>query len=193
MLLGGGAQNVRDSKTRVILKLSFDRIAIMDINIHNRLNLKDGACRMFCLYSKGCEYAIRALSEIAHGKIGDKFLARDICLKVGIPEAYARKTFQALVQNGFLKAVTGPGGGYSLTRDPIKTSVLDVIEAVEGKEHFSKCILGLPACNNQSPCALHAIWMEMKAGMITALGERKIIELAADPLAPKKNKKKKKG
>lgn len=147
---------------------------------------------MLCLYSKGCEYALRALAEISHGKSGDKFLARDVCRKADIPEAYARKSFQALVQKGFLKAVTGPGGGYSLTHNLQKITVLDVIEAFEGKEHFSKCILGLPECNNQSPCSLHLIWVQVKTSMIKALGERKVTELTAalDPAI--KNKKKKK-
>ncbi len=133
---------------------------------------------MFCLYSKGCEYAIRALAEISMENNVGNFSARDICRKAGIPEAYSRKTFQALVQNGFLKAVTGPGGGYSLVRDPKKTSVLDVIEAVEGKAHFSKCVLGLPSCSSQSPCALHFTWMNLKAIMIQELTSRTVSNLS---------------
>lgn len=134
---------------------------------------------MFCLYSKGCEYAIRALAEISSKKARDKFLAREICRKAGIPEAYARKIFQALVQNGFLKAVPGPGGGYSLTRDPGKTTVLDIVEAVEGQKSFSKCILGLSSCGDQNPCALHPMWVEIKGRMIKSLGSLTLFKLTA--------------
>lgn len=145
---------------------------------------------MFCLYSKGCEYAIRALSEIASEKARDKFLARDICRKAGIPEAYARKTFQALVQNGFLRAVPGPGGGYSLMRDPKKTTVLDVIQAVEGPESFSKCVLGLSSCGDKNPCTLHSVWMKLKAGMIKGLSSRSLSDLSKSThLKAEKNKK----
>ncbi|MFZ9695719.1 MAG: Rrf2 family transcriptional regulator [Chitinophagaceae bacterium] len=47
-----------------------------------------------------------------------------------------------MVQNGFLKAVPGPGGGYSLARDPKRTTVMDVVDAVEGKGNYSQCMMG---------------------------------------------------
>ncbi len=133
---------------------------------------------MFCLYSKGCEYAIRAMAEISAGKEPQKFRAQDICRKAGIPEAYARKTFQALVQNGFLSAAPGPGGGYSLARDSRTTTVMDVIEAVEGKHFFNGCVLGFDKCNDQKPCSLHSVWMGLKVRMIEALGSRTLLELS---------------
>jgi len=146
--------------------------------------------RVFCLYSKGCEYAIRALAEISSENARDKFLARDICRKAGIPEAYARKTFQALVQNGFLKAMPGPGGGYSLMRDPGKTTVLDVIQAVESPENFSKCVLGLSSCGDKNPCVLHSVWMKLKAEMIKGLSSRSLSDLSKSAhFKTKKNRK----
>lgn len=134
---------------------------------------------MFCLYSKGCEYAIRALAEISIEKAKGRFLARDICRKAGIPESYARKTFQALVQNGFLKAVSGPGGGYSLVRDPGEMTVLDIVEAVEGKKGFSKCILGLSSCGDRNPCGLHFVWVKLKARIMAELASCTLYQLAA--------------
>ncbi len=133
---------------------------------------------MFCLYSKGCEYAIRALAEISDGKSTGNFRARDICRKARIPEAYARKTFQALVQNGFLKAVPGPGGGYTLARDPKKTTVMDVVDAVEGKDNYTRCLLGLAACSDHNPCALHFTWLKLKGQMIGALRSKTLLDLS---------------
>lgn len=135
---------------------------------------------MFSLYSKGCEYAIQALVEMASQKTGTKFLARDICRKADIPEAYARKTFQALVQCRFLTAVPGPGGGYSLTRDPAKTTVMDVIEAVDGAEGFSRCILGFDVCGNHNPCSLHTMWVELKSKMLGMLASESLLDLSRD-------------
>lgn len=133
---------------------------------------------MFCLYSKGCEYAIRALAEISDGKSTGNFRAQDICRKAQIPEAYARKTFQALVQNGFLEAVPGPGGGYALARDPKKTTVMDVVDAVEGKDNYSQCLMGLAACSDHHPCALHYTWLKLKGQMIGALQSKTLLDLS---------------
>jgi Rrf2 family protein len=132
---------------------------------------------MFSLYSRNCEYAIRALAEISNDKAERKYLAREICRKADIPEPYARKTFQLLVRNGFLKAVPGPGGGYTLARDPRKTTVLDVIETVEGPGFFSKCVLGLSACGERKPCALHSVWVDFKKQLMGALGALTLSEL----------------
>lgn len=134
---------------------------------------------MFSLYSKGCEYAILALAEINDEKIGQKFRAADVCRKVGIPEAYARKTFQSLVRIGFLKATPGPGGGYALVRDPGKTTVLHIIEAVEGKDYFKSCVLGFSSCNEKLPCALHHLWVGLKNKMLKELGSRTLAELSS--------------
>jgi Rrf2 family protein len=133
---------------------------------------------MFCLYSKGCEYAIRALAEISDGKAAGNARAADICRKAGIPEAYARKTFQALVQSGFLKAVSGPGGGYVLARDPKSTTVMDVVEAVEGKGNYSQCLMGLAACNDRNPCSLHFTWVKLKGQMTDALRSQTLWDLS---------------
>lgn len=149
---------------------------------------------MFCLYSKGCEYAIRALAEIADGGPDAKFRAKDICRKAGIPEPCARKTFQALVQTGFLKAVPGPGGGYSLARDAAKTTVMDVVDAVEGKGNYSQCMMGLAVCNDQKPCSLHFVWLKLKGQMIDALRSRTLLDLSESLRnASKKSKKPRKG
>lgn len=133
---------------------------------------------MFCLYSKGCEYAIRAMATIADPKSPGNVRAKDICRKAGIPEGYARKTFQALVQNGFLKAVQGPGGGYALVRDPKNTTVLDVVEAVEGKGNYSKCLMGFSSCSDRHPCTLHFTWVKLRGQMIGALRSHTLLDLS---------------
>jgi Rrf2 family protein len=148
---------------------------------------------MFCLYSKGCEYAIRAMAEISDGKTTGNVRATDICRKAGIPEAYARKTFQALVQNGFLKAVSGPGGGYVLARDPGSTTVMDVVEAVEGKGNYSECLMGLSACDNLNPCSLHNTWVKLRGQMITALQSRTLSDLSQSLKNKSKKTRKSKG
>lgn len=126
---------------------------------------------MFKLYSKGCEYAIRALVFVAdEGKDQTgRFQAAEICKRASIPEAYTRKVFQALVQGEFLSAHRGPGGGYSLTRHPTEISVLDVILAVDGEETFDHCVMGLPGCGGAHLCPLHHIWAEAKERMLTQL------------------------
>ncbi|MCH7649769.1 MAG: Rrf2 family transcriptional regulator [Nitrospinae bacterium] len=92
---------------------------------------------MFRLYSKGCEYAIRALVHAAPKKKGERFKAKAICEKAGIPESFTRKVFRLLVHAGFLEALRGPGGGYALLEDPERISLLEIIKAVDGADTFA--------------------------------------------------------
>ncbi len=112
---------------------------------------------MFRLYSKGCEYAIRALMHVAPTNGTKRFQAKTICEKAGIPEPFTRKVFQSLVSGGFLEAARGPGGGYQLTEDPRRITILEIIKAVDGETVFDGCIMGLPECDALKPCPLHEI------------------------------------
>lgn len=143
---------------------------------------------MFCLYSKGCEYSLRALAEFILDHKSESSRARDICRKAGIPEAYARKSFQALARAGFLKAVSGPRGGYSLAFDPKKKTVLDVIQAMEGKDFLSACVLGFPSCGHRNPCAIHTTWLNMKEAIVSELSSQTMWAMAkTGRLDPRRN------
>ncbi|NUM53833.1 MAG: Rrf2 family transcriptional regulator [Candidatus Hydrogenedentes bacterium] len=133
---------------------------------------------MFKLYSKGCEYALRALTYAASQSEDGRFRAKDVCEKTDIPESFTRKVLQALVQGGFLRAVRGPHGGYVLTRPASEITLLDVIEAVEGDTTFDHCVLGFPACGSKHPCPLHDTWARAKQRLTAQLGRRTLRELA---------------
>ena len=130
---------------------------------------------MFRLYSKGCEYTIRALSHISTNKAYKYFVAKEVCLNAGIPESFTRKILQRRVQSGFLKAVTGPGRGYTLAWPPKKISMLSIIKAVDGAHTFERCIMGLPRCEDRRPCPLHKIWKGSRANLLSVL-ERKTLQ-----------------
>ena len=57
----------------------------------------------------------------------------------GVPAAYLAKTLQALAAAGIVESVPGRNGGYRLGRAPADITVLDVVEAVEGRESSFRC------------------------------------------------------
>lgn len=132
---------------------------------------------MFRLYSKGCEYAIRALVHMAPEGETTRFQAKSVCEKAGIPESFTRKIFQSLVNGGFLHAVRGPGGGYALTKPPTEITLYEVILAVDGPNTFSGCILGLEQCDSEQPCPLHQTWARGKTTLIETLESKTLDDL----------------
>lgn len=126
---------------------------------------------MFRLYSKGCEYAIRALTHVVPSNGVERFQAKTICQKAGIPEAYTRKVFQSLVAGRFLEAARGPGGGYQLKEPPQCITLLEIIQAVDGQTAFDGCVMGLSECGERNPCPLHDIWSATKHDLLAQLDQ----------------------
>jgi Rrf2 family protein len=57
----------------------------------------------------------------------------------GVSESYLLKHLQSLAAGGILQAVPGPKGGYRLARQPDDITVLDVVQAIEGKGPAFRC------------------------------------------------------
>ena len=130
---------------------------------------------MFRLYSKGCEYAIRALVDLAARGPGTNATVRSLCRRARLPEPSTRKMLQALAKRGILRSITGPRGGYQLARRPAAINILEVIQAVDGPDTLAGCVLGLPACYDHAPCALHGAWKKTRHVLVPAL-ERLTLE-----------------
>ena len=124
---------------------------------------------MLRLYSKGCEYTLRALICLAAGDDAKRMTVRDVCRRARVPEPFTRKMFQHLVKQGLLRAVSGPGGGYQLSCAPNTVSILTIITMVDGSHAMDRCVLGLAACHGQRPCALHSTLARARSLLLSEL------------------------
>ena len=132
---------------------------------------------MFKIYSKGCEYVLRALTTLPADHFDVPFLAKDLCRKARVPEASTRKAFQKLAKEGILTAVTGPGGGYRLALAPKDISLLSIITAIESEDVFKKCILGLRVCSDRNPCPVHSSWKKLRGSMMKEMESKNLAQL----------------
>src|SRR5205823_11488671 len=57
----------------------------------------------------------------------------------GVPAAYLAKALQSLSRAGIVESVPGRHGGYRLGRLSQEITLLDVVEAVEGREATFRC------------------------------------------------------
>src|SRR5262249_25099163 len=83
--------------------------------------------------SAKCEYAIRALLDLAvhHGE--GLVPIQEVAQRQGIPQRYLEQVLLLLKRTGFLESKRGATGGYQLARPPETISVGDVLRAVEGR------------------------------------------------------------
>jgi Rrf2 family protein len=141
---------------------------IMDKTVRDSDNRRKGV-RMLRLYSKGCEYTLRALICLTGEGGTTRMAVREVCRRARIPEAFTRKMFQRLVRQGVLRAVSGPGGGYQFSRAADTVSLLTIITMVDGAHAMDKCVMGFPACDGRHPCALHPTVGRAKTMLVAAL------------------------
>ena len=109
------------------------------------------------MFSKACEYGIKASIYIARESIGgNRVNLKQISNSINSPEAYTAKILQQLVKDGVITSVKGKMGGFEM--DPTKLSdikLVHIIKAIDGDGLYHSCILGLNECDALKPCALH--------------------------------------
>ena len=114
---------------------------------------------------KSTEYAIRILSFMARS---DKELisAKEILDTIDIPPKYMRRIMTELSASKFIRSVKGRNGGYIFCKKIKDINLTDIINAMEGSESNSACILGLDDCSCETPCVMHDTWMDTKERII---------------------------
>jgi len=136
------------------------------------------------IFSRPCEYAIRALASLAAAPSGAA-RAEEIARAQDIPLPILSKVLQDLVRKGLLESRRGPGGGFRLARRLDLITLRDVVAAIDGLDPFYACITGLPGCSDEAPCPLHDMWKEMRTGLMESF-EKTTLDTMARAIARKK-------
>jgi len=107
--------------------------------------------------TRRCDYACRILRAAYHS--GESYVSvSDVAEAEGIPYAFARSIQHDLVKGGLIKTVRGARGGLALNCDPTETTLLDVLEAVQGPVSVSLCAIDPGFCAKQGQCAYNKLW-----------------------------------
>jgi len=83
--------------------------------------------------SDGVEWALHCATVLAAVPPDRGLTAAKLAEFHDVPSAYLAKHLQALTRAGIFEAVPGRRGGYRLARPASEISVLDVVDAVEGR------------------------------------------------------------
>ncbi|AZB32374.1 MULTISPECIES: RrF2 family transcriptional regulator [Chryseobacterium] len=127
------------------------------------------------MFSKTCEYAIRALIFIAQkSKDGSRIGIKDISSGIDSPEYFIAKILQDLSRKGFVQSAKGPNGGFYMDDANLEQSVADIVREIDGDKLFSGCGLGLKECSEDHPCPIHNDFKHIRQEIKTMLEESRI-------------------
>jgi Rrf2 family iron-sulfur cluster assembly transcriptional regulator len=134
------------------------------------------------MFSKACEYGIRAFIFIAKNSFeGIRVSPKEISEEINSPQAFTAKILQALVRNHVIKSVKGAYGGFEIDKDLISTIKLaQIVKAIDGDAIYTGCGLGLEKCNEDHPCPVHDKFLHIRSELKNMLENTNLEELALD-------------
>ncbi len=110
--------------------------------------------------SQKCQYAVRAILELAKQYGVGPIKTGQIAAKQAIPQRFLENILNELKPTGIIESRRGINGGYLLARDPGKLTVGEIIRLIEGPVEVVKCISdkNTPSCPLKDKCALLGLW-----------------------------------
>lgn len=132
------------------------------------------------MFSKACEYGIRATIYIAMQSLeGNRVNLKEIAAAIDSPVAFTAKILQQLVKNHIVESVKGAHGGFQIEKARIDSIKLNqIVSAIDGDKIFKGCALGLNECNESLPCPVHFKFKEIRDNLEQMTKETSIYELA---------------
>jgi len=109
------------------------------------------------MFSKSCEYGIKATAFIAvEGAKNNRVSLKAIAKAIDSPVAFTAKILQQLARTGIINSVQGAMGGFEIDKSKMdKTTLSQIVAAIDGDNIYKGCGLGLRACNASKPCPVH--------------------------------------
>jgi Rrf2 family transcriptional regulator, iron-sulfur cluster assembly transcription factor len=111
------------------------------------------------------EYGVLGLMHLARRNPGQRAMIDEMSRQEGIPRSFLAKIFQHLAKAGLVRSVRGSHGGFALLKSPGEITVLEIIEAVEGRIVFQRCRMDKPDCEHAGGCALCALFERAQDGI----------------------------
>lgn len=108
------------------------------------------------MLSLTCKAAVKAVLFLASRyEAGDKSGIAVLSEAIEENPHTVGKLMQILVSAGVINSTKGPGGGFYITKEQLRQPVIAIVDAVDGKEVFRACALGLRKCSASHPCPMH--------------------------------------
>lgn len=125
-----------------------------------------------------CKTAIKAVIFLCSQSDKDEKVGlKQIAEAISSSEHTVGKILQSLVKEGIINSVKGPSGGFYLTKEQGCQPLIRIVEAIDGRDIFKECGLGLPKCSSSHPCPIHHLYEPIRSGMEKVFKEKKVCDL----------------
>ena len=130
------------------------------------------------MLSNTCKPAIKAVIFLC-SKFDTKGNAglKEIAEYINANEHTVGKILQILVKQNIIKSIKGPSGGFYISKEQQQQSIINIVEAIDGKEIFSSCGLGLSKCSSSHPCPIHDEYKKARDIIEKLFRQKRVLDL----------------
>lgn len=134
--------------------------------------------------SEGVEWGLHCMAVLAGLPTGATLPTRALAEYHGLSETYLSKHLQALTNARIIESLPGPKGGYRLMRPAEEITLLEVVEAIDGREPLFRCMeirqqgpLALEAKTYRTPCGIHVAMARAEKAWREALRAQTVADI----------------
>jgi len=132
--------------------------------------------------SHRCEYALRALFELAKSSQQGPVRIEDIARRQTIPKKFLANLLVQLKRGRFVQSKKGPDGGYYLARSARQINVGEVVRFLDGPIAPIQCVsrtLG-ERCEIGGRCGFFPVWKRVRDAVAEIVDRTTIADVVAE-------------
>jgi Rrf2 family protein len=130
--------------------------------------------------TRAADYGVRVMIYLAAAGAESRLSLVDLAAATNAPVSFLSKVLQTLSHAGLISSRRGQSGGFRISTRGRAASMLDVIEAIDGKISLNVCLVAGKSCSRKHSCPAHPIWADAQRAMIQVLSRAGIASLAAE-------------
>ena len=130
--------------------------------------------------SKKAEYALMAAKYMALKNSSGYSTAKEISESYQIPHHLVAKVLQNMVKSDLAISAKGTNGGFSLAKNPIEISVIDIIRSVESSYKLVDCMQpnsSLEDCSHLDCCKIRDPLIEIQKKIDKVFSETSLVQI----------------
>ena len=127
--------------------------------------------------SKLTDYGTVVMTYLAREN-GQLHAVSEIAVEIRVAAPTVSKILKQLVHERLVVSHRGAKGGYSLARRPGQISMLEIIDALEGRVGLTECGSSPGLCTQESLCSIRTNWQRINGAVREALAGVSLAEMA---------------
>src|SRR3990170_683367 len=124
------------------------------------------------------DYGIRSVLYLARQPLNKISFVNEISEDYHIPRSFLAKILQKLVKAKIVRSYRGVKGGFSLAKQAKDISLMEVLEAIEGKLSVNICLTDKKKCGFSKRCPITSVWVAVQSKIADVLKKTNFEDLA---------------